>query len=100
MTTAYNNFKETTVRGAFKNEDYPDASVLASATFDRDVTIKGTLILGDFTAGTGGDIKVKVSGVEYTITPSDLISGGGGGGGGTGFPAFIDQLTDFYDQIG
>lgn len=93
----YNNFKDTTIRGVFNNSDYPDSSVLASATFDRNVTIKGNLYLGQ--DASGGNIYVWNGGTQHTITPADLINGGGGSGG-TGFPAFIDQLSEFYDQIG
>ena len=38
----FNQFKSTTVRGAFNNLDYADASITASAFFARDVTIGGT----------------------------------------------------------
>lgn len=40
---SYNNFKSTTVRGAFRNENYPDNSVKASSYFQNDVSISGQL---------------------------------------------------------
>ena len=40
-TYNYNNLKSTTVRGAFQNLDYADKSILASAFFQRDVSISG-----------------------------------------------------------
>ena len=54
MTTpTQNKFKSTTVYGAFINDDYPDASVLASANFKRNITTTGDLLLnGGSTAST------------------------------------------------
>ena len=44
MTTpTFNKFKSTTIYGNFNNVDYPDNSVLASAYFQRDLTISGNL---------------------------------------------------------
>ena len=42
-TYNYNNLKSTTVRGAFQNLDYVDKSILASAFFQRDVSISGQI---------------------------------------------------------
>ena len=43
MSNNYNQFKSTTVRGAFNNLDYPDNSVLASGLFARDLSVSGTI---------------------------------------------------------
>jgi hypothetical protein len=43
MSYSYNRFKSTTVFGAFRNEDVPDASSQATASFQRDVQIGGSL---------------------------------------------------------
>ena len=44
MTTpTFNKFKSTTIYGNFNNVDYPDNSVLASAYFQRNLTISGDL---------------------------------------------------------
>jgi hypothetical protein len=84
MSLTYNNYKSTTVRGAFNNSDYSDGSILASATFDRIVTVKGDLSLGNEviirdTSGniigytdTGGNIKFSLNGVNYNIAPTQL----------------------------
>lgn len=40
---SYNNFKQSTVRGAFNNLNYPDNSIKASAYFQNDVSISGQL---------------------------------------------------------
>ena len=46
MTTpTQNKFKSTAVYGAFINDDYPDASVLADATFKNNITTTGDLTL-------------------------------------------------------
>ena len=44
MATSYNNFKQTTVRGEFRNSAYPDNSVLATAFFDGSLNILGNVI--------------------------------------------------------
>lgn len=41
--TTLNNFKSTTIRGLFKNSDYPDSSELASAIFDRDISVNNNI---------------------------------------------------------
>jgi hypothetical protein len=81
--STYNNFKNTTIRGNFKNSDYADNSILASATFDRNVYVKGDLYLGNETSttlngvttysDTSGNIILKINGTTYTISPSDFI---------------------------
>ena len=44
MTTpTFNRFKSTTIYGSFNNIDYPDNSLLASAYFQRNLTISGDL---------------------------------------------------------
>jgi len=40
---SYNNFRSTTIRGAFNNLDYADNSVLASGLFARDLSVSGTI---------------------------------------------------------
>jgi hypothetical protein len=42
--TSYNNFKETTVRGEFRNSNYADNSVLAVSYFDGSLNILGSVI--------------------------------------------------------
>ena len=70
----YNNFKATTVRGAFNNLDYADNSVQASANFQRDVTIGGVIINTDLTNKLNSCIKTgdfppnttsDISGVKF-----------------------------------
>ena len=51
-----NNFKSTAVFGIFTNSDYPDGSVLANGTFNRDLYVKGNLYLGNETGTTGAYI--------------------------------------------
>jgi hypothetical protein len=70
----YNNFKSTTVRGNFTNADSPDGTILADGYFNRNLNVKGDLILGDFVADTGGNIQVKVNGNVETITSFALLS--------------------------
>jgi len=45
----FNKFKSTTIYGDFINDDYTDNSVLASATFKRNITTTGDLILNGIT---------------------------------------------------
>lgn len=89
----YNNFKASTVRGVFNNSDSPDGTQLANATFDRDVSINGDLILGDFTTQTGGNIHIKVNDIENIITPAELLASC------KTESATIDQFVLFYDQF-
>jgi hypothetical protein len=44
MTTTYNNLKETTVRGEFRNSNYADNSVKAVAYFDGSMNILSSVI--------------------------------------------------------
>ena len=46
MSLTFNKFKSTTIYGNLNNSDYPDNTILASANFDRDLTVKGNLNLG------------------------------------------------------
>jgi hypothetical protein len=83
MTTlTYNNFKTTTIRGAFNNSDYADGTELAIATFDRDVTVKNNIYLGNETSHTSGGVTsytntgsviINYQGTTYTLTPSQII---------------------------
>lgn len=41
--TTLNNFKSTSVKGLFKNSDFPDGSELANAIFDRNLTVNNNL---------------------------------------------------------
>lgn len=84
MSLTYNNLKSTTVRGTFKNIDDISGSLLASAQFDRDVSINGNLTLGKETITydssgnpisytiTGGNIVFSIGGVTYAISTSLL----------------------------
>ena len=71
-----NNFKSSSIGGNFTNADYPDGSVLANATFNRDIHIKGNIYLGNetkfngYNVDTGGWINFTINGVVYTLTPS------------------------------
>jgi hypothetical protein len=78
----FNNFKSTCVRGEFYNKDYADGSVLANATFDRDIKVNNNLYLGTQTSSTTagvtnytntGSIIIKFEGTTYTLTPSQII---------------------------
>ena len=73
-----NNFKSTAICGIFTNSDYPDGSILANGTFNRDLYVKGNLYLGNETGttgsfiDTGANIKFTILGVVYTVTPAML----------------------------
>ena len=85
MSYTYNRFKDTTVSGNFNNKDYPDGSVLANATFDRNVNILGDMEIGNETSitdpdtgiviysQTGGNIKFKLNGTTYIIGKTELL---------------------------
>jgi hypothetical protein len=47
MSLTNNKFKSTTIYGNFENSDYPDNSVLANGQFDRNLTVKGNIIIGN-----------------------------------------------------
>jgi len=87
MSINSNVFKTTKVCGEFQNSDYPDASKLAKGLFDRDVEIKGNLILGNETSvtttsptgevtttytDTNGQIQFKINGMLVIITRQQL----------------------------
>ena len=84
MSLTYNRFKSTTIYGNFVNSDYPDNTILANGKFDRDLTVKGNLYLGNEITNrdasgniisytdTNGNIRYYLNGVLYTITPSQL----------------------------
>ena len=73
-----NNFKSTSISGIFTNSDYPDGSILANGTFNRDLYVKGDLYLGKETGttgayiDTGANINFTIGGVVYTLTPAIL----------------------------
>jgi hypothetical protein len=48
-----NNFKSSAICGIFTNSDYPDGSIQANGTFNRDLYVKGNLYLGNETGTTG-----------------------------------------------
>ena len=50
----FNMFKSTTVYGNFNNVDYPDNSVLASAYFQRNLTVSGDITCSGIINGIGG----------------------------------------------
>jgi hypothetical protein len=93
VETTYNNFKSTTVRGNFTNADSPDGTILADGIFNRDLTVKGNLILGDFENDSGGNINLKVNGVESTITPLELLTAV------NPQTLIIDQFVIYFDQF-
>ena len=79
MTTQTQNiFKSSNICGVFTNSDYPDGSILANGTFNRDLHIKGDIYIGDetkfngFNVDTGGYIYFTLAGVVYTVTPAIL----------------------------
>jgi hypothetical protein len=67
---SYNQFKSTTVRGEFKNEDW--GSVLADAVFDRNVTVGGKLLTAqplqaggaNYSTGIGTDALFSETGAD------------------------------------
>jgi hypothetical protein len=71
-----NNFKSSAIHGTFINSDYPDGSVLANGTFNRDLYVKSNLYLGTETGtsgayvDTGANIKFNIHGTTYTLTPA------------------------------
>ena len=84
MSLTFNKFKSTTIYGNFYNSDYPDNSILSNGQFDRNLTVKGNIIIGTETVNkdvsgniigytdTNGLIKFYLNGVLYIITPSQL----------------------------
>ena len=65
----YNNYKSTTIRGAFNNLDYPDSSILAGVNFQRDLNVGGDLSLGLEIAST------DASGlITYTVDKIHLLA--------------------------
>ena len=83
MSLTFNKFKSTTIYGNFENSDYIDGSVQANGIFDRNLTVKGNLYLGNETStttdgittytDTNGNIIIMLNGISYTITPTQLI---------------------------
>jgi len=83
--SSYNNFKSTTIRGLFQNSDYPNNSILADGIFDRNLTIKQNLLLGNETPQTDPSgniigytdtfeyIRLKDNGINKDITKTDLL---------------------------
>jgi len=78
----YNNWKSSKIRGNLYNSDYPDGSILAHATFDRDIEVKNNLYLGTETTNTTdsvttytntGSIIINYQGTTYTISPLQII---------------------------
>ena len=71
-----NNFKSSAICGIFTNADYPDGSILANGTFNRDLYVNNNLYLGNETGttgsfiDTGANISFKVNGITYTLTPA------------------------------
>jgi hypothetical protein len=43
MSINYNNFKQSTIRGAFRNEDYENGSIKASAYIQNDISVSGQI---------------------------------------------------------
>lgn len=83
MSLTYNNFKSTTVKGNFKNSDSSDGTIPADGIFDRNLTIKGNIYLGNESINyvdgiptgyidSGGIIKIKLNNIEYNVKPTDL----------------------------
>ncbi len=85
----YNRWKSSTVFGTFNNSDTPDSSILANATFDRNITVKNNINIGQETGtpildgsgnvigttytSTGGNIIFDYNGTTYTIGKAQLI---------------------------
>ena len=71
-----NNFKSSAICGNFINSDYPDSSVLANGTFNRDLYVKSNLYLGTETGtsgsyvDTGANINFNINGTTYSLTPA------------------------------
>ena len=69
MSLTANRFKSTTIRGAFRNEDYADSSILASSYIQRNLEVDGYLIPNggiQFSITSGATINT------YTLTPEIL----------------------------
>jgi len=92
---SFNKFKSTTIYGNFNNADYPDNTIKASGTFERDLNVKGILNVGItgssyYTSiGTTGTINcqnlVLPNGdVQTQINNISLIAGATGATGATG----------------
>jgi len=82
----FNNFKSTTIRGAFRNSDYADGEVLCDGIFDRNLSVMNDLILGstnditDISTGliigydnSGGSIIIIKDGSNNIITRDNLL---------------------------
>jgi hypothetical protein len=74
------------IQSQFSNiTDYPDGSVQASATYDRDINVKNDVWIGNETSTTdsvtgiitysqtGENIKFKLNDITYTITKQQLM---------------------------
>ena len=62
-----NNFKSTSICGIFTNSDYPDGSILAQGTFNRDLYVKGDLYLGKETGTIGAYIYICRHRSKYKV---------------------------------
>ena len=85
MANTYNNqnlLQDSVVFGTFTNCDVVGGGTPANAKFKRNVLVGGDIILGLETSTTtngvttytdiSGNIKFKINGVSYTITPTIL----------------------------
>lgn len=92
---SFNKFKSTTIYGDFNNADYPDNTIKASGTFERDLNVKGILNIGItgssyYTSiGTTGTINCKNlvlpnGDVQTQINNISLIAGATGATGSAG----------------
>lgn len=93
MTTpTFNKFKSTTIYGNFNNVDYPDNSIVASAYFQRNLTISGDLtcsgiingkklyynnvdISSTFVSNTSLNTRLNSYTLSSTLTNYALLSG-------------------------
>lgn len=82
----YNNFKSTTIRGEFRNSDSSDGSILANAIIDRNLSVKGDIILD-------ANVSIKTSETTYSTIPATQLLNS------SGTLEIIDQFVQFYDQF-
>jgi hypothetical protein len=73
MSLTHNKFKSSTIHGTFQNLDYDDNSVQASATFQRNVSIGGVLIVNDISCNKFANY-VPISSFTSTLSSYTLNS--------------------------
>ena len=67
--TTLNNFKSTSIKGLFKNSDFPDGSELANAIFDRDITVNNNVYCYNVNSNTS-NLNFVVNGTNSNFDTS------------------------------